>query len=246
MLFISHYRMEIIRARLARLWFLSRWFLRLLLVLVLLDIGYLLALLPDWTHLSDGPIQKSAFIKVYEYQRATQSSILPPLHWQPIKLTQMSRHLIKAVVVAEDSRFYQHNGIDTLAVKSAMEYNLAQQRFVYGGSTISQQMIKNMLLSPSRDPLRKWHELWLTLSLERNISKQRILEIYLNVAELGQGIYGVEAAARHYWGQSARQLTLDQAIELAATLSAPAKNNPITRTDYFLRQKSKISRNIGL
>lgn len=231
--------------RLRRWWRWLRWSSRLLLALALIDFGYVLALLPDWTHLSDGPIQKSAFIKVYEYQRALTPS-LPPLHWRPVALEKMSPQLIQAIVVAEDSRFYQHHGIDTEAVKSAMEYNLAQQRFVYGGSTISQQMIKNMLLSPSRDPLRKWHELWLTLSLEHHLSKQRILEIYLNVAEFGQGIYGVEAAARHYWNRPARHLTQDQAIELAATLSSPDKNNPATRTDYFLQQKAKIRRNMGL
>lgn len=245
MLFISHYRMEIIKTRLRRLWWLSRWSLRLLLVLVLVDIGYLLALLPDWTHLSDGPIQKSAFIKVYEYQHAVKPT-LPRLRWQPVALKRMSRHVIRAVIVAEDSRFYQHSGIDTAALKSAMEYNLAQQRFVYGGSTISQQMIKNMLLSSSRDPLRKWHELWLTLSLERNMNKQRILEIYLNVAEFGRGIYGVEAAARRYWNKSAQQLTHNQAVELAATLTSPVRHNPHTRTKYFLKQKRKIMGNMAL
>ena len=106
-------------------------------------------------------------------------------------------------------------------------------------------MIKNFLLSPSRNPLRKWHELWLTLSLERNISKDRILEVYLNIAEFGVGIYGVEAASQHYWGESAQDLSMDHAIELAATLSAPAKHNPFTRTDYFLRQVEKITRNLG-
>ena len=231
--------------RLKRWWRWLRWTSRLLLALALVDFGYVLALLPDWTHLSNGPIQKSAFIKAYEYQRALTPS-LPPLRWRPVAIERIAPQLIQAVVVAEDSRFYQHHGIDTEAVKSAMEYNLTQQRFVYGGSTISQQMIKNMLLSPSRDPLRKWHELWLTLSLERHLDKQRILEIYLNVAEFGRGVYGVEAAARYYWKRSSRQLDLDQAIELAATLSGPIHNNPETRTPYFLQQKAKIRRNMGL
>ncbi len=105
-------------------------------------------------------------------------------------------------------------------------------------------MIKNMLLSPSRNPMRKWHELWLTLALERNISKNRILEIYLNVAEFGKGVYGVEAAARHYWGVAAAKLTLRQAIDLAATLSSPVNHNPATGTDYFKRQRSKIRKNM--
>lgn len=241
MLFVSRSSMVSMKAGVRLLW----RFIRLLLVLLLIDFGYVLALLPDWTHMSDGPIQKSAFIKVYEYQRAVNPD-LPALRWQPVAIKRMPGHLIRAVVVAEDSRFYQHNGIDTLAVKSAIAYNLAQKRFVYGGSTISQQMIKNMLLSPSRDPLRKWHEIWLTLSLERHITKQRILEIYLNVAEFGQGVYGVEAAARHYWRRSVRQLSEVQGIELAASLTSPVKHNPRTRTKYFLRQKAKITRNLAL
>lgn len=230
---------------LRRIGYVCRWLARLLVVFILIDLGYLMALLPDWTHFSEGPIQKSAFIKHYEYQRATQIG-LPLLRWQPVVLNNISDNLLRAVVVAEDSRFYQHNGIDAKAFKLAMEYNLAKQRFVYGGSTISQQMIKNMLLSPSRDPLRKWHELWLTLSLEQHIDKHRILEIYLNVAEFGQGIYGVEAASRYYWNQSSRYLSANQAIELAATLTSPVKHNPQTRTAYFLRQKKKISANMGV
>ena len=112
------------------------------------------------------------------------------------------------------------------------------------GSTISQQMIKNMLLSPSRNPLRKWHELWLTIDLKRHVSKRRILEIYMNVAEFGQGIYGAEAGARHYWGKSAAALNPDEAIELAASLSNPVHNNPVTRTSHFQRQVRKIRRNL--
>lgn len=222
-----------------------RWSGRLALVVVLIDIGYILALLPDWTHLSLGPIQKSAFIKEYEYSRAIDQR-LPRLRWQPIAMDKISAHVIRAIIVAEDSRFYQHKGIDTDAVKAAMEYNLSQYRFVYGGSTISQQMIKNMLLSSSRDPLRKWHELWLTLSLERHISKERILEIYLNIAEFGQGLYGVEAAAGYYWQTTAANLNLDQAIALAATLSSPAQHNPRTNSDYFQQQQNKIKRNLGI
>jgi monofunctional biosynthetic peptidoglycan transglycosylase len=123
-----------------------------------------------------------------------------------------------------------------------MEHNLSQQRMVYGASTISQQTVKNMFLSPSRNPLRKWHELWLTLGMERSLSKRRILEHYLNVAEFGRGIYGVDAAARYYWGIPARRLTSRQAIELAATLPSPVRNNPHTATPSFRKRVRKIRR----
>ena len=221
-----------------------RWGLRILLICLLIDFGYIWGKLPAWTHFADGPIQKSAFMMDYEYQRAMDRS-LPPLRWQPVSLRDISSNMVHAIIVAEDSHFYNHSGIDTEAFKEAWEYNLKKGRIVYGGSTISQQMIKNFLLSPSRNPLRKWHELWLTLSLERNISKDRILEVYLNIAEFGVGIYGVEAASRYYWGQSARNLSMHHAIELAASLSAPGDHNPATRTAYFQRQVEKITRNMG-
>jgi monofunctional biosynthetic peptidoglycan transglycosylase len=150
--------------------------------------------------------------------------------------------MIRAAIAAEDSRFYQHEGVDFDALKEAMEYNLSEQRMAYGASTISQQTVKNIFLSPSRNPLRKWHEFLLTLGMERNLTKKRILEHYLNLAEFGKGIYGVEAAARYYWGIPAYRLTSRQAIELAATLPSPVKNNPRTRTKSFQKRVKRIRR----
>lgn len=221
-----------------------RWCLRITVVFLLVDTGYILGKLPDWSHFADGPIQKSSFMMDYEYQQAVDSR-LPPLQWYPVDLDRISSNIVHAIIVAEDARFFKHSGIDTQAFRQAWEQNLKKGRIVYGGSTISQQMIKNFLLSPSRNPLRKWHELWLTLSLERHISKDRILEVYLNIAEFGVGIYGVEAASRHYWGKPAKALSMKQAIELAATLSAPKHHNPASQTAYFLKQVEKIKRNMG-
>lgn len=150
--------------------------------------------------------------------------------------------MTRALIVAEDAHFYSHNGIDTDALKEVMEYNLSKKRFVYGGSTISQQTIKNIFLSPSRNPLRKWHEFVLTIGMERNLSKKRILSLYLNIAEFGRGIYGVNAAAQYYWGIPASRLSVKQAVELAATLPAPVKHNPNTRTKFFLKRVKKIGR----
>ena len=223
-----------------------RWLRRagyVLVLLLVIDAGYLFGLLPDWEHYQRGPIQKSNFMKAYEHRR-TADRDLPPLKWRAVPLTQISRHLRRAVIVAEDARFYEHRGIDGEALKNAMQYNISNLEWAYGGSTISQQTIKNMLLSPSRNPLRKWHELWLTLDLERHVSKRRILEIYLNVAEFGRGIYGAEAAARHYWGKTAAHLSLAEAIELSATLSSPVHDNPITRSRPFQRRVRKIRRNL--
>lgn len=226
------------QGKFARLWRRLRWVVRLLLLLLLVDLFLLYTEWPDWQRLAKGPIPKSNFIQMYEKQRRAQS--WPRLRWQPVRYTDLPRHMVRAVIVAEDSRFYRHGGFDLEAFREAMNYNLNEQRFAFGASTISQQTVKNLFLSGSRNPLRKWHELLLTWGMERNLSKRRILELYLNIAEFGLGVYGVEAAGRHYWGISASQLSLEQAAELAATLPSPKKHNPSTRTRRFLQRTEKI------
>ncbi len=217
-----------------------RWSLRILVIVFVMDTGYLIGIWPDWALYTNGPIQQSNFIRQYIFD-SYQHSDWPELIWKQKPLKQISKHMIRAIIVAEDSRFYSHSGIDLEALKAAMEYNLSEKRFIYGGSTISQQTVKNIFLSPSRNPLRKWHELVLTISMERNLSKKRILELYLNVAEFGRGIYGVEAAARFYWGISASKLSVKQAIQLAATLPSPATHNPGSRTSVFNNRVARIS-----
>lgn len=218
-----------------------RWSLRILPVLVMMDIGYLIGIWPDWELYSQGPVQRSSFIRNYEFERHDHPD-WPALRWNPVPVDTIPQVMIRAVIVAEDARFYEHDGVDIDALKEAMEYNLSEKRLVYGGSTISQQTVKNVFLSPSRNPLRKWHELVLTLEMERNLTKKRILEHYLNVAEFGRGIYGVDAAARYYWNIPASRLTTRQAIELAASLPSPVSNNPDTRTRVFQNRVRKIRR----
>lgn len=216
----------------------SRWALRLLLVFLVIDLGYLAVTWPDWKQYRSGPVPKTNFIRDYEAQRATRQ--WPPLRWQPVPLSTIPPHLIRAVLLAEDIRFYTHSGFDLIAIKDALDYNLEQGRLVFGASTISQQTTKNLFLSASRNPLRKWHEVVLTVGLERHLSKERILEIYLNTAEFGRGVYGVQAASYAYWGIPVSQLDLTQAAELAATLPGPVKNNPHTRSGYFERHSERI------
>ena len=218
-----------------------RWGLLVLLVLVVMDVGYLVGIWPQWGLYREGPIQRSSFIRDYQTERQ-QHPDWPRLRWNPVSIQNIPKAMVRAVIAAEDSRFYEHDGVDLEAFKEAMEHNLSEQRMVYGASTISQQTVKNMFLSPSRNPLRKWHELWLTIGMEQNLSKKRILEHYLNVAEFGRGIYGVDAAARYYWGIPANRLTSRQAIELAATLPSPVKNNPRTATKSFRKRVRKIRR----
>ncbi|MDH5392037.1 MAG: monofunctional biosynthetic peptidoglycan transglycosylase [Gammaproteobacteria bacterium] len=218
-----------------------RWGVRLLVLVFIMDTGYLIGIWPDWELYKAGPIQRSNFIRHYIFEQYRHQS-WPDLQWQQRPIHKISRHMIRALIVAEDASFYSHSGIDMEALQAAMEYNLSEQRFVYGGSTISQQTVKNIFLSASKNPLRKWHELVLTIGMERKLSKRRILELYLNVAEFGRGIFGVEAAARHYWGISASRLSVAQAIQLAATLPAPVNHNPVSRTAFFNKRVKKISR----
>jgi monofunctional biosynthetic peptidoglycan transglycosylase len=218
-----------------------RWSWRLLPILIMMDLVYLIGIWPDWDLYAAGPVQRSSFIRSYEFEQH-QHPDWPKLRWHPVPIEQIPRSMVRAVIVAEDARFYEHDGVDVEALKEAMEYNLSEKRFVYGGSTISQQTVKNVFLSPSRNPLRKWHELVLTIGMERQLSKKRILEHYLNVAEFGRGLYGVDAAARHYWGVPASGLNGRQAIELAATLPSPVDNNPKTRTRVFQNRVKKIRR----
>ena len=216
-------------------------FSRIVAILILLDAVYLFTLWPNWSDYSTGKIKKTEFINHYIALKEQQSN-LPKLHWNPIPINWIPKHLQRAVLVAEDARFYEHQGIDVEAFKEAMDYNLEHMNFKYGGSTISQQTIKNMFLSSSRNPLRKWHELILTFGMEMSLTKKRILEIYLNVAEFGKGVYGIEAAAQHYWGISAISLTRYQASQLAATLPSPLKHNPLTQTKRFNKKVSRIMR----
>ncbi|MBI1424005.1 MAG: monofunctional biosynthetic peptidoglycan transglycosylase [Gammaproteobacteria bacterium] len=216
-----------------------RWTWRIALVLLVLDAFYLMRIWPDWQQFGQGRALQSQFILNYQAQRK-RNPALPPLQWIPVAPDQIPRDLRRAVVVAEDARFYRHHGIDLLAFMDAMDSNLELGKFRYGGSTISQQTIKNLYFSSARNPLRKWHELILTLAMEMKVSKQRILTTYLNIAEFGEGIYGVEAAAQYYWHIPASQLNDYQAAQLAATLPSPKKNNPQTRTRNFTQRVERI------
>ena len=234
-------RRRIGAAKNSRLLWSWRWGWRLLGLLVLIDVAYIAVVWPDWSEYRSGPVTTSSFISNYQNGRSDNPD-WPRLRWNPVPLESVPGNILRAVVIAEDARFFEHEGVDLQALREAMEYNLSEKRMAYGASTISQQTVKNLFLSPSRNPLRKWHELVITLGMERNLSKKRILELYLNVAEFGRGVYGVDAAAKHYWNIPVYHLNRRQAIELAATLPSPVRHNPRTRTTSFDRRVRKIQR----
>lgn len=152
---------------------------------------------------------------------------------------QISSHLKRAVIAAEDARFLQHQGFDYKAIETAWKKNLKQRKWAAGGSTISQQLAKNLFLSTEKTVWRKSQETLITLMLEEFLTKRRILEIYLNIIEWGDGIFGIEAAARHYFGISAASLTPAQAAWLASIIPNP-RFYDTRRTLPKLLNKSKI------
>lgn len=158
--------------------------------------------------------------------------------WVP--LSQVSPLLLKAVLIGEDDKFYQHEGFDYEALEQAFEKNLKEGRFAAGASTISQQLTKNLFLSPDKSLTRKAKEAILTWRLERTLSKRRILELYVNVAEWGDGIFGIEAAARHYFHKPASQLTSMEAARLASVLPNPIRFSAVGDQKYVTFRSNLI------
>jgi monofunctional glycosyltransferase len=159
---------------------------------------------------------------------------------QWIPLSRLPKHVVDAIIVAEDGTFFEHGGIDWFEVQESFEKNLEEGRPARGASTITQQLAKNLFLSTSKDPIRKLKEVVITLMMERVLSKQRILELYVNIVEWGRGIFGIEAAARTYFGKPASALSLDEATRLAAVIPSPLRHMPNSDSRYVLRRKAIV------
>ena len=155
---------------------------------------------------------------------------------------RISRDLKRAVLLAEDDAFWKHEGVDVEQMQASLELDWAQGRVLRGGSTITQQLAKNLYLSPAKNPLRKLRELVIARRLEAELEKPRILELYLNVIEWGDGIYGAEAASHAYFGTSAAALGPDEAALLAAAIINPRRLNPARPTARLLRRQQIILR----
>src|SRR5215216_2404603 len=156
---------------------------------------------------------------------------------------RISPNLVRAVLAGEDSRFFDHAGFDWEEIKIALEKDWNEGRFKRGASTITQQLAKNLFLSTSKNPIRKLHEAVITKEMEWIVGKRRILELYLNVIEWGDGIYGAEAAARNYFNTSAASLTADQAAFLSAIIPSPnGVLNPKTNPRRVERRRNLIAR----
>ena len=215
-----------------------RFFLRLFLLIAGIVFLYQFWLLAHvWWWIDHNP-SSSAFMEA----RLDVMQVNNPkaeLHYQWVPYEKISPHLKRAVMASEDAKFLRHEGFDWESMQTAWEKNLKKGRVVSGGSTISQQLAKNLFLSGRRTPWRKGEEAIITLMMENMMSKRRILEIYLNVIEWGDGVFGAEAAARHYYNISAASLGPAQAAKMAAMVPNPRYYDK-NRSDRRLLRKTAI------
>jgi monofunctional biosynthetic peptidoglycan transglycosylase len=206
--------------------------------------AYIYLTVPDVRILRTQNPQTTAFIELRaEQAQARGEPARRVQRWVPYG--RISPHLKRAVLVAEDSAFWQHDGVDYQQLKESLETNLERMEFARGASTITQQLAKNLYLSPTKNPLRKLSELMIARRLEAELSKQRILELYLNVIEWGNGIYGAEAASRTYFGKAAAELTATEAALLAAAIPNTRIFDPGLPSARLRRRQEMVLRRMG-
>lgn len=196
---------------------------------------------PDVSRLKRERPGKTSFMG-YRERQWQREGVKRQIRQQWVPLARISPYAVKAVIIAEDDKFWSHEGFDFEAIQKAVERDLKRGAFKAGGSTISQQLAKNLYLTPARNPLRKLKEAVLTWRLERNLSKRRIIEIYLNIAEWGDGVFGIEAAAHRYFAKSAADLTPQEAARLAAVLPNPLRYHPVRGGRYVENRAETIYR----
>jgi monofunctional glycosyltransferase len=207
-------------------------------------LAYAYLSLPDVRPLRASNPATTAFMELRDQQaRAKGQEPRRVQRWAAYN--RISPDLKRAVLVAEDSAFWDHDGVDLEQLQQSLEADWARGRLLRGGSTITQQLAKNLYLSPSKNPLRKMRELMIARRLEAELKKARILELYLNVIEWGDGIYGVEAASRAYFGAPALALGPTESALLAAAIINPRVLNPGRPTTRLLRRQQLILRRMG-
>jgi len=215
-----------------------RWLILLSSFLIFLPVVYILSM-PDLSKLKKENPKKTALM---EYREKAFKEKRKPYRiyqsWMPF--SKISPYLVKAVLIAEDDKFWKHEGFDYEAIQKAIEKDVKARKFKFGGSTVTQQLARNLYLSPEKSLIRKISEVIITWRMEKVLSKKRILELYLNVAEWGEGIFGVEAASRHYYGKPSSELTPEDAARLASVLPNPRKYNPVGDQRYVINRSNLI------
>jgi monofunctional biosynthetic peptidoglycan transglycosylase len=205
---------------------------------------YLYVTLPDVRVLATTNPPTTAFIELRAAE-ARAAGHKPRRLQRWIRYEAISNNLRRAVLVAEDDAFWQHDGVDVEQLRKSIEANLEKGKMARGGSTITQQLAKNLYLSPSRNPIRKLREFLIARKLEASLSKRRIFEIYLNVIEWGDGIYGADAAARRYFAKSAGALSPEEAALMAGAIINPRVHNPAHPTARLKVRQQIILKRMG-
>jgi len=219
---------------------LGRWALALALAAIA-AVALFFATLPDIGELARHDPSSTAFI-ARRQEKLRSEGRNDRIARTVVPLARISPTLRRAVVLAEDQNFYRHRGVDWEATRLALQSDLGDRRLRVGGSTITQQLAKNLYLSPARTPWRKLREMAIALEMERLLSKDRILELYLNSIEWGERCYGAEAAAREYFGHSAASLSPPEAATLAAMIASPRLFHPGSHSRRLHRRAARILR----
>lgn len=193
---------------------------------------YVYVSLPDVTSLRKQNPETTALIRLRFKQAQAKGETLK-VRQQWIPFGNIPEILKNTVRITEDASFYWHKGVDYEELKEAVKKNIREKRLVRGASTITQQLAKNLYLSTDKSVLRKIKEYLIARRLERALSKDRIFELYLNVIEFGQGIYGVRAAARHFFGVDVAELTLEEIVRLTAVIPRPLKTSPVSESRWL-------------
>jgi monofunctional biosynthetic peptidoglycan transglycosylase len=205
---------------------------------------YWLATFPDVAPLATSNPTSTALMEARRVRMRAQERPAAR-RWTWVPLAQISPDLQRAVILAEDVSFYRHEGFDWEGIRQAALRNVERGSLSRGGSTITQQLAKNLYLSGRKTLLRKAREALIARALEHHLTKKRILELYLNVAEWGHDLYGAEAAARHYFNKPALDLTPEEAALLAAMLPSPQKYDPLRMTPYLAKRQRQILHRMG-
>ncbi|SFS38532.1 monofunctional biosynthetic peptidoglycan transglycosylase [Lutibacter maritimus] len=215
---------------------LKRWFFKAIVIFFITSI--LTVILFKWV-----PVPFTPLMLIRNIEQWTEGTSATFTHnW--VSMDKISPNLVKAVIVSEDQKFFEHFGFDVEAIEKAYEGNKKGKK-IKGGSTITQQTAKNVFLWPQRSYVRKGFEVYFSFLIEVFWSKERIIEVYLNSIEMGDGVYGAEAASQHWFRKSAKKLSTYEAASIAAILPNPRKYKAIRSSNYVERRKNWIVRQMG-
>jgi monofunctional biosynthetic peptidoglycan transglycosylase len=215
---------------------LKRWFFKAVIVFFISSI--LTVILFKWV-----PVPFTPLMFIRNIEQWTEGTSATFTHnW--VSMDKISPNLVKAVIVSEDQKFFEHFGFDVEAIEKAYEGNKKGKK-IKGGSTITQQTAKNVFLWPQRSYVRKGFEVYFSFLIEVFWSKERIIEVYLNSIEMGDGVYGAEAASQHWFRKSAKKLSTYEAASIAAILPNPRKYKAVRSSNYVERRKNWIVRQMG-